>query len=117
MSKREHTPGEWTIADDDGVQVPFIPIYAGSIGEPTYKDICKVACSLDGDDEFVISEEDRANARLIAAAPDMLEALEALLAHYIVIADSGDCGFWEPRKEPVVIAAQAAISKATGGGE
>ena len=43
----------------------------------------------------------------------MKEALEALLKHYIAIADSGDCGSWDPEKEDVVIQARAALKEAS----
>ena len=48
------------------------------------------------------SDETRANARLIAAAPDMLEALQNLMRHMPDYADT------------VWIDAQAAIARATG---
>ena len=53
-----------------------------------------------------------ANARLIAAAPETLEAAKALLEHYLSLANSGDCGFWDPEEEEQVIAVRAAIAKA-----
>jgi hypothetical protein len=39
------------------------------------------------------------------------EALRGLRDHYIRMIDSGDCGFWEPREEPVVIAATTALGE------
>ncbi|WP_063976804.1 hypothetical protein [Sphingobium yanoikuyae] len=56
-----------------------------------------------------------ANARLIAAAPELLEALDGVLAKYTGLVESGDAGFWDAEKEPEVIAARAAIAKAKGG--
>ncbi len=58
-------------------------------------------------------EAQKANAALIDAAPDLLEALEKLTERYVSIAGSGDCGFWNPEKESEVIAARAAIAKST----
>lgn len=55
-----------------------------------------------------------ANARLIAAAPCLLEALTRLLDRYTGLVNCGDCGFWDPETEDEVIAARAAISKALG---
>lgn len=58
--KTQHTPGPWTV-DDNG----FIYDYAGNtIADPHCSDI-----DLD---------EREANARLIAAAPELLNALERL---------------------------------------
>ena len=115
MSERKHTPGPWTVED------PFVDYLSIVIGDQPYnwRFVAHVHTDLEkgGSVKVIGKAQMEANARLISAAPDMLEALEALLAHYIEIADSGDCGFWDPRKEPVVIAATAAISKATGGGE
>lgn len=66
-----HTPGPWIISDDDIVGQRYIArladwhiVGAGS----QYKDI----------DDMLTSERN-ANARLIAAAPDMLAALEEVL--------------------------------------
>ena len=50
-----------------------------------------------------------ANARLISAAPELLEALQMLMPQEPQEADSYDRAMWE--------AARAAIAKATGKGE
>lgn len=55
-----------------------------------------------------------ANASLIAAAPDLLEALEAFLNWYVHFVNSGDAGFWDPEKDDIVIKARSALSKAKG---
>lgn len=54
-----------------------------------------------------------ANAKLIAAAPKLLEALQGLLDHYAQLVNSGDCGFWNIENENEVIASRAAIAEAT----
>ena len=51
-------------------------------------------------------EAERALNRLL------VEALKAMRDRYVRLADSGDCGFWEPREEGVVQDATAAIAKA-----
>ena len=85
MSK--HTPGPWRFAwiDNDDLQMSFASVVIG---------------------EHVFSvghgHEREASARLIAAAPDLLEALEFAL-HYIPVEDAE--GMWKAR---------AAIAKAKG---
>lgn len=54
------------------------------------------------------------DASLIAAAPDLLEALEKFVKEYTEMVNSGDCGFWDPENEDKVKAARAAIAKAKG---
>jgi enamine deaminase RidA (YjgF/YER057c/UK114 family) len=62
--------------------------------------------------------EREANARLIAAAPELLAALEAVLDANLDAWDrlvmSGSL-VGDPESEPYVIAARAAIAKARGG--
>ena len=54
-----------------------------------------------------------ANAALFFAAPKLLSSLQGLLARYMRLAASGDCGFWDAETEAEVIAARAAITEAT----
>lgn len=56
-----------------------------------------------------------ANARLIAAAPELLEALTEMTERYAELVNCGDCGNWDPEEETEVIAARAALAKARGG--
>lgn len=53
-----------------------------------------------------------ADANLIAAAPDLLEALNGMISMYCELINSGDAGYWNPEEVPEVIAARAAIAKA-----
>jgi hypothetical protein len=58
--------------------------------------------------------EDTATARLIASAPDLLEALTALYASYKALADSGDAGNWRLEDTDEGQQTLAAIRKVTG---
>lgn len=53
--------------------------------------------------------ESAANCRLIAAAPDLLEALEVILRDHIAVHGVGDL-----EMQPALFQARAAIAKATG---
>jgi uncharacterized SAM-dependent methyltransferase len=67
---------------------------------------------------LLASERDAAE-RALAEAKKRIEALEAglrtMVGHYVELAGSGDCGFWDPEKEPEVIAARALLSPASEG--
>ena len=56
-------------------------------------------------------EEHAANVRLIAAAPDLLEALRGMFAMWRSVCRAQG---WEPEHLAEAVRAQAAISKATG---
>jgi len=71
----DHTPGPWAIAgdsDDDSV----VGVIAAD-----YREICRTSCSLDDAGNYAATDEDRANCRLIAAAPDLLLALKSAMRH------------------------------------
>lgn len=90
MSGAAHTPGPWEWTQDEAGQwflSPGILISDASDGTP-------------GGDEH-----DQANARLIAAAPDLLEALIALKAGAVL---PGGVNLGQ------LAQAEAAIAKATG---
>jgi hypothetical protein len=56
-----------------------------------------------------------ANAHLIAAAPDLYEALAGVVELYVELVNSGDAGFWDPEEVSAIVAARAALRKANGG--
>lgn len=100
MSTTKHTPGEWAHTDGS--------IYSYGVGHGA--DIATV----NTDSAHLTDEEAEANARLIAAAPTMLQALKDCMSwfelnyiHYkIPMSRVGSPGFIET--------AQNAINKATG---
>jgi hypothetical protein len=105
----KHTPGPWTIdrTSECHGQRPY-GISAGKRG-PTPKNIVNW-----GGMAAPASQESEANARLIASAPDLLEALTALYASYKALADSGDAGNWRLEDTDEGRQALDAIRKATG---
>jgi hypothetical protein len=95
----KHTPGPWAVAvdifDNDGMPETAIQAMNGG---------ATVAVALD----FGLNNPDmrQANARLIAAAPDLLVALNALVAAHGSILDL--------RESDELKLARAAIAQATG---
>ncbi len=89
----KHTPGPWEVDHD--------AIYCAGSGDT----IAEIDFARD---------EYSANARLIAASPDLLEALEAMVADCVALAESVDAGFWDAEKHAPVIKARTAIAKAKG---
>ena len=93
----DFTPGPWraefpdeiSVRDDDGGRIAILANLKGRLGMKGRRDTSEV----------------EANARLIAAAPDLLESLKALLERYVLaIGNEGiEC-----------LKARAAIAKATG---
>jgi hypothetical protein len=93
-----HTPGPWGIVDAESNAIDIIN--KGGL----------VVASITADEE--VSPEDWTNARLMAAAPEMLEAL----CHVVKFADSEpDGGTTVAMHRANVERARAAISRATRG--
>lgn len=101
MSKTKHTPGPW--------------IGAGpSFGDPLPRYTTEIVTEWEDEDDQRpmictlpfrhYDHENEANARLIAAAPELLEALEALQPYVLHLPDGA------PIKETI----RAAIAKAKG---
>ena len=102
MTKQKHTPGPWTTIEAKN----FYLGYPGTveIHAPDWDALAVVHVETNGKP----SEEGEANARLITAAPDLLEVLRSLTAvarRYLPDYD----------EHPEIQAADAAIAKATGG--
>lgn len=103
MADSKHTPGPWEwLADEDRHEADCVPVMAKD-GTLQIADI--FAGTVNGSDMSV--DEAEANARLIAAAPDLLEALEQLAAYGDPEMDATVQLPWED-----VAKARAAIAKA-----
>lgn len=63
---------------------------------------------------YMWHEEEQANAKLIAAAPDMLEALQALYEHCAMVHKEWGEGCNQKQADAAIVAGRAAIEKATG---
>lgn len=103
MSDTKWTPGPWTwdVALDHNWDV--------QVWSSPNRRVCFVAH--DGEDG---NPTGKANARLIAAAPDLYEALSTFVEEYVSMIASGDCGNWNPEDEGFVKSARAALAKARG---
>lgn len=101
-----HTSGPWSVGDVDWQVEGFTyqDVHAGEYGNQSYRSVAHVQAAWDGEHAEEMTAEDFANARLIAAAPELLEALATFLAE----ADAGHVTFEADR------AARAAIAKARG---
>ena len=101
-----HTPGPWIVAgpsENENEAEVISDATEGRAIASTWDTYC------DETDETHTSDEDRANARLIAAAPDMLTALR------VITSDARIMG-WLTRNDPKALQqADDAIGKATGG--
>jgi hypothetical protein len=103
MTSRKHTPGPWYVGtefNDQGRHIYAAQKVRHEDGDEWHP---LIACT--DDDERLVDWQ--ANAVLIAAAPDLLEALETLANMAEAFPD-------ELHKDhPDVVAARAAITKAT----
>lgn len=101
MSK--HTPGEWDVNQFSDLDGDFhVQVVLKSNG-------CPLAHM------YECGSETKANARLIAAAPELLEALQAAknsLVAFKFLPGHGNA--WEDSDEENLQAVDAAIAKATG---
>lgn len=95
MSTKTHTPGPWD------VETPFDGFSIVEAGKPTFewRFIAHVPTEKENGIHFLEAE---ANARLISAAPNLLEALAAIVAHGV------------PLSGGLLSLAEAAIRKARG---
>lgn len=98
----KHTPGPWTV-EHDGPSLAFVTAKAETITGAKWGIVCSVTSDF---------EHGEANARLIAAAPELLEALEWARDHLNNLEHSE--GGLNPGEEHVREKVLAAIAKAKG---
>lgn len=103
INEPKFTPGPWYIMGDDEHPegVPVIEISRGHCPSPEYEQIAYVQPFMDDDDDYFLTDEVRANAALIAAAPELYEALKQIVSD------------WDGEPEDMY-SARAAIAKAEG---
>lgn len=116
MSGVKHTPGPWRIdvngsenwsVDYEGPSSTFMTICAQGRREPVGFAVEPTAWGSD--------EEIEANARLIAAAPDLLEALEPEFMDAVAaVLDANNCHATAGSVRNYAIKQRAALSRATG---
>lgn len=100
MADAKNCPGPWRVHMIEKLRgLPYVPVSAETL-------IAKVYSKHFGDDE-----QAEANGRLIAAAPELLEALDILLAN---LRSDLQCEGHDPNDDARVELAAAAIAKATG---
>lgn len=103
MTQAKHTPGPWTISAtcrEYNNELMILAMEAGDNGVH----VCQVTTSGKGKNRSVTPEQD-ATAALIAAAPDLLAALQVMLSRF---------GGATDKTTPAELQAIAAIAKATG---
>ena len=106
---RRHTPGPWQTVNVGTDDEPMMSVRAARIaGQPPRHEVALCAT---GDSPQAMED---ANAHLITAAPEMLEALQVCAAELAEIAN-----FAPQTSDPhfALNVARAAIAKATGEGE
>lgn len=106
-----HTAGPWQIAGESGNPGE------GFVIEAHTRTVAWTANTLQSDDTEVLTDEDRANARLIAAAPDLLEHLEDIVAIAKSVTanwENGELDQAVRSLERIATAAKVALHKAYG---
>lgn len=109
--KAQHTPGPWVIKHGASDNTGIYKAYPDG-GAVTPCKIAEVLHHGEGAfDNVPPSYEDSANAHLIAASPELLEAVMLCVEHFAVYADEGDENACLGQ---VIINARSAIAKAKG---
>jgi hypothetical protein len=97
---KTHTPGPWSVDHSGNCYIGIIDKNERTIA----------FCALQNEN----SEEDESNSCLIASAPDLLSALEAVTKAYVELVHSDYPPSWSAEKDSEVISARKAIAKAKG---
>ncbi len=116
MEKVKHTPGPWTFSPNVGKRPEWEYIGANDPRDGSGRTSICMVCQSQAQRKtarLISNKEMEANARLIAAGPELVEALRATLA---ILDRAYECG---DRTEKIVIAvridrALTAIAKAEG---
>jgi hypothetical protein len=98
----KHTPRPWTVFSDSRYSSCLAEVGHLIVSGPHQVHV------------WLSDDVTAANARLIASAPELLEALTVLYADYKALADSGDAGNWQLEDTDSGKQALAAIARATG---
>lgn len=92
MSENKHTPGPWIISN--------IPTGLGTFIVETEKNqICR---TINKGQPIISTDQEHANAKLIAAAPDLLEALQNIRGIEAHISDSETKMFFQKTVYPAI---------------
>jgi hypothetical protein len=78
VSAPQFTPGPWRYGDEDEriVGGECVDIHAGEYCTPSYRSVASAESPFIDGEFCPLDEESRANARLIAAAPELYSTLE-----------------------------------------
>ena len=101
-----YTKGPWKVAGESQNEGE------AEVIESANKTVAWTCNSLNADDEEIITSEDRANAHLIAASPDLLEACKLALDKLYEAISSETTGEWRCKEIGIL---EDAINKAEGG--
>jgi len=104
VSNPKHTPGPWSIQTSNSYRR-----IGNNMGDGNVLSPCNQP---DGHPDLYFQNGgfNGPDARLIAAAPDLLEALQVVLRDHMAVHGVGDL-----EMQPALFQARAAIAKATGG--